>query len=117
MPNIEAHALAATLRACVREGEPYEAITRASLLAADLLERQATQLAALRTGADTEDLHAAFALATDLSRQLGEADARVRDARRQALEEAAGLCDGSYPGCAAAIRALADKPAAGGADD
>lgn len=103
MPNIQATALAATLRACVREGEPYEAITRAGLLAADMLERQAAQLSALRTGADTEDLHAA-------------ADARVRNARRQALEEAAGLCDGSYPGCAAAIRALTDKPAAGGAD-
>lgn len=104
MPNIEATALAATLRACAHEGETYEAITRASLLAADLLERLSAQLAALRAGADTEDLHAA-------------ADARSVNARRQALEEAARLCDGSYPGCAAAIRTLADKPAAGGADD
>ena len=54
----EATALAATLRACVREGDEYEAISRIVLRAADMLERQAVQIAALRAGADTEDLHA-----------------------------------------------------------
>lgn len=121
MSDTEAIALAATLRACAREGEDYEAVTRAGLKAADMLERQARQLAALRAGADTEDLHAAV----------------EADARRQALEDAAEavahalgrLVDaggvstaGRYwvhaagKDAAAAIRALADKPAAGGAE-
>ena len=191
----EATAIAATLRACVREGDEYEAITRAGLRAADMLERQAAQLAALRTGADTEDLHAvparaamdvvdiagiiydacflpgeeedgyvmppfedavrdgfggsdrAMVAARAIARQFREtgsaaaATIDVAEIRRQALEEAAQAAERRHEawsyddGCfdadglpavvcdvtacrniAAAIRALADKPAAGGAD-
>lgn len=77
MSEEAAIAMSATLRACIREGDEYEAISRIGLRAADMIDRLAAQLAALRAGADTEDLHAAPAQSASVRRLMASSVASL----------------------------------------